>query len=113
MTISVKFGDTTGTATLVLGVDSTSPPPGVVTTGKAANIVQIGSGSANISIRGTGANESTPISFEVRDSLGIPITVLNSVLVSFSILGGPGGGEYVFPASALTDDKGRVSTRVT
>jgi len=113
LTVSVKFGDTTGTATLVLGVDSTSPPPGVATTGKAANIVQVGGGSSNISIRGTGANESTPITFEVRDSLGIPITVLNSVLVSFSILGGPGGGEYVFPATALTDDKGRVSTRIT
>lgn len=104
--------DVTGAA-LVLGVDSSSPPPGTTSTGIAASIVLIGSGVTNLSIKGTGSNETTVLTFEVRDSLGFPISSANQVTVTFQILGGPGGGEYVNPTSAPTDGKGRVTTRVS
>ncbi|MBF8297068.1 MAG: hypothetical protein HW389_3613, partial [Bacteroidetes bacterium] len=62
--------------------------------------------------RGTGANETTVLTWEVRDSLGFPVTLANKVTVRFSILGGPGGGEYLLPNSVDSDSKGRVSTRL-
>ena len=113
-TVSVSLSPGADT-TIVLRVraDSTSPVGGT-SSGKPANIVLVGSSAENIGIRGTGANETSVITFEVRDSLGIPVGGSNKVKVQFSILGGPGGGEYVFPVEAETDGlTGRVSTRVT
>lgn len=117
------FGNDTASVTLNPGVDTTivlrlradsTSPSGAVSTGKAANIVLINSGADNISIRGTGSNETALLLFEVRDSLGSPIAGVNKLKVNFSILGGPGGGEYVFPVSAETDPlTGRVTTRVS
>ncbi len=117
------FGNDTSVVTLNPGVDTTislhlkadsSSPSGAVSTGKAANIVLVSSSNLNISIHGTGSNETANLVFEVRDSLGIPIAGSNKLLVTFSILGGPGGGEYVFPVSATTDPlTGRVTTQVS
>jgi hypothetical protein len=117
------FGNDTATVTLNPGVDTTlvlrlradsTSPTGQVSSGKAANIVLVASSSDNISIRGTGSNETALLQFEVRDSLGLPIAGVNKLTINFSILGGPGGGEYVFPASAETDPlTGRVTTRVS
>jgi hypothetical protein len=116
------FGNDTAFVTLNPGVDTTIvlrlradslSPSGPVSSGKAANIVLIASSSDNISIRGTGSNETALLTFEVRDSLGIPIGGTNKLKVNFSIRGGPGGGEYVFPPYADTDPlSGRVTTRV-
>ncbi|HTY36753.1 MAG TPA: hypothetical protein VMH23_06565, partial [Bacteroidota bacterium] len=117
------FGNDTAAVTLNPGVDTTivlrlkadsSSPSGAVSTGKAANIVLVQSSTDNISIRGTGSNETAVLQFEVRDSLGIPIAGVNKLTVNFSILGGPGGGEYVFPVTSETDPlTGRVTTRVS
>lgn len=116
------FGNDTSIVTLNPGIDTTialrlkadsASPTGAVSSGKAANIVLISSSSDNVSIRGTGSNETALLLFEVRDSLGTPIAGTNKLQVNFSILGGPNGGEYVFPVSATTDPlTGRVTTRV-
>ncbi|MEX1274556.1 MAG: Ig-like domain-containing protein, partial [Bacteroidota bacterium] len=93
--------------------DSTSPA-GTLSSGKPANIVLIGASTENISIRGTGPNETSILTFEVRDSLGIPVGGVNKVKVRFTILGGPGGGEYVYPAESESDPlSGRVTTRIS
>ncbi len=98
---------------LTIVADTSSPPTGP-STGKAANIVLISSTDEIISIRGTGGNETATMVFEVRDSLGVPVSASNSVEVFFSIQGGPGAGEYVFPTSGFTDRlTGRVLTKVT
>ncbi|MGB2869347.1 MAG: hypothetical protein WBD36_12910 [Bacteroidota bacterium] len=97
---------------LTLKADSTSPPTSP-SSGKPANIVLKTASETNIGIRGAGLNESSLLTFEVRDSVGNPVIGTSRVTVYFSILGGPGGGEYVFPASAVTDASGKVSTRVT
>ncbi len=117
------FGNDTAFVTLNPGIDTTivlrlkadsTSPSGAISTGKAANIVLITSSSENISIRGTGYNETALLTFEVRDSLGIPVGGSNKLTVNFTIRGGPQGGEYVFPASAQTDPlTGRVTTRVS
>jgi hypothetical protein len=98
---------------LRLKADTTSPITSTIS-GKAASIFLVGAVSNNIGIRGTGSNETSQLTFEVRDSIGVPVSGNNKVNVNFSILGGPGGGEFVFPVSQVSDAlTGRVSTRVT
>lgn len=119
----VGFGNDTVNVILNPGIDTTitlrvkadsSSPIGGISSGKAANIVLVGSSGDNIAIRGTGANETAILTFEVRDSLGVTVGGTNKVRVNFSILGGPGGGEYIFPPSADTDPlTGRVTTRIS
>ena len=117
------FGTDTASVTLTPGRDTsitmtvladTSSPVTGAFTGKAANIVLVSSSDMTISIRGTGGNETASLEFEVRDSLGQAISASNQVDVSFTIVGGPGGGEYVLPATAKSDAlTGRVKTTVT
>lgn len=79
--------------------------------GPASNIVVAALSRDNISVRGAGgAIENAKITFEARDADGIPVDLINTVTVSFSIQAGPGGGEFLFPVSATTDSVGRVST---
>ena len=117
------FGNDTAAVTLNPGIDTTivmplkadsTSPAGAVSSGKAANIVLISASTSNISIRGTGSNETAVLVFEVRDSLGLAIAGVNKLTINFSILGGPGGGEYVLPTSAVSDPlTGRVTTQVS
>ncbi len=101
------------TITLKLKADTSSPITGGKTS-LAASIVFLSSTDQNIAIRGSGLNETAFITFEVRDSSGAPLGPSNKVTVNFSILGGPGGGEYVFPVSQETDPlTGRITTQVT
>ncbi|MGH2568947.1 MAG: hypothetical protein ACRDGA_11460, partial [Bacteroidota bacterium] len=101
------------TITLRLRADSTSPIGGGQVS-QAASIVLFGITEQNIAIRGSGLNETAILTFEVRDSSGTPLGSSNKTTVNFSILGGPGGGEYVFPVSQETDLlTGRVTTRIT
>ncbi len=102
------------TILLVLIADSTSPPtiPGSAS-GQPASIVLVGTDVNSISIRGTGVNESALLTFEVRDSLGNPVLGGNGPIVRFSLLGAPGGGEYLYPDSGqVNGTNGRVSTRL-
>ncbi len=97
---------------LVLKADSTSPKT-AATSGRVASIVLISGGDASsLAIRGTGFQESTPLTFQARDSVGVPVFGIHRATIYFSLLGGPGGGEYVFPTSAVTDLSGSVVTRV-
>jgi hypothetical protein len=115
------FGNDTVNVNLVPGRDTTitlkltasAGSPGTGGT-SAASIVLIGATETNIAIRGSGLNETATLTFEVRDSLGIPVGATNRANVSFQIQGGPGGGEYIFPVSQESDAlTGRVTTKVT
>ncbi len=74
----------------------------------ATSIVLISTSENNISVKGTGANESSQLIFEVRDSSGVPVNIENKTTVTFSIQGGPNGGEFVSPHSKDTDSSGQV-----
>ncbi|HEY4613253.1 MAG TPA: Ig-like domain-containing protein, partial [Bacteroidota bacterium] len=101
------------TITLRVRADSTSPISGG-TVSKAASIILLTVSEQNIAIRGSGLNETSFLTFEARDSSGNPLGTTNRVVVNFSIQGGPGGGEYVFPVSQETDPTtGKATTRVT
>ena len=98
--------------TFILKADSTSQKTSA-TTGKVASIVLIGGTDvSNIAIRGTGSNESALLTFEARDSLGVPVSGINKATIYFSLLP-DSGGQYVYPTSGVTDLNGRISTRVT
>jgi hypothetical protein len=99
---------------LTLIADSTSQKTAAAS-GKVASIVLVAGGDVTtIAIRGTGFTESTPLTFEARDSNGVAVGGINQAKIYFALLGGPvGGGQYVFPTSALTDLSGRVVTRIS
>jgi hypothetical protein len=82
-------------------------------TGPAAAIALVQLDRNAISVREAGGTESSVITFEARDSVGRAVDQAHQVTVSFVLQGGPGGGEYVSPASATTDAQtGRVRTTV-
>ena len=68
--------------------------------------------TSNIFVKGSGANETSDATFEVRDANGIPVDLAHQVKVCFQIKGGPNGGEFVAPDTALTDNNGKVITTV-
>lgn len=80
--------------------------------GPASNVILIEVETSNIFVKGTGGNETSDLTFEVRDANGTPINLKNQVTVNFSIKGGPGGNEFLSPTSATTDSLGQVSTTV-
>ncbi len=85
--------------------------PGI--SGPPATIV-LGSISHNtISVRETGENENTQLTFEVRDAHGRPVDINNSTEVRFSFGGQPNGGEVISPISGNTDGNGRINTTLT
>ncbi len=92
------------------GVFVILPDIGIIGTGDPASIALIDLQYDSIAVHGTGANEVTTMTFEVRDAGGSPLTLSQSEQVNFAILGGTGGGEYLYPTSANTDALGQVGT---
>lgn len=80
--------------------------------GPASNVVLINIQTSNIFVKGSGANETSDATFEVRDANGVPVDLEHQVKVCFQIKGGPNGGEFVAPDTALTDNNGKVITTV-
>ncbi len=86
--------EVTGTGTITV-----NPPPVVI------NVVS--PDPTEISVRGTGGQETVQLFFEVKDSAGNP--VVDGYRIDFVIVTGPGGEESVTPIFDLTQD-GRVGT---
>jgi hypothetical protein len=87
------------------GVDPTSGMP--------QSIYFIGPQTIDLKVYGVGGIETAIILYEVRDSLGFPITFSQRDTVTFSIQGPPtAGGAYIAPVKALTNAAGRVATTV-
>lgn len=63
-----------------------------------------------ILVKESGGRETADITFEVRDSLGLPLDGDNPVDVAFSFGAHPGGGETLYSTSAKTDETGRATT---
>ncbi len=91
-----------------------SPKSLVVTpgggTGLAQTIAFLGSNPQEVRVYGVGGQETSILSWEVRDSLGLPIDAAHSVLLNFQLVSGPNGGEYVSPSSVTTNTVGRAYT---
>jgi hypothetical protein len=80
-----------------------SLPPGGES-GNAAHIEVYGSHSSHVYIKGSGLKESAMIQFLVTDAEGRRVDEVHKVKVYYSILNGPGGGEYLYPDTMTTRD---------
>lgn len=78
--------------------------------GPASNVVQVDVQTTSVFVKGSGANETSTLTFEVRDSNGIPVDNDHQTNVRFVVISGPGGGEFVSPDTVLTDANGLAMT---
>ena len=69
--------------------------------------------STIIGVKESGSEETTQIVFVVQDSAGTPIDLIHMVTVNFILASGPGGGEFLSPASANTNGSGSASVNLT
>jgi hypothetical protein len=77
-------------------------------TGKAQTIFFVGPQGGEVQVYGVGGKETTILSWEVRDSLGLPIGDAHAVDLAFNIFSGPNGGEYVSPVVVKTNSTGQA-----
>ncbi len=92
--------ETGGVEVTETGTITVSPPPAAI------NVVP--PDLTEISVRGTGGQETVQLFFDVKDNEGNP--VVEGYRIDFEILTGPGGGETVTPIFDLTDANGTVGT---
>jgi adhesin/invasin len=64
----------------------------------------------SIAVQGSGGNETSTLTFEVRDATGRPVS--GTSIVDFVIDGGPSGGEYLHPTSAPTEAAALATTHL-
>ncbi len=76
--------------------------------GLAQTIAFLGANPTQVSVYGVGGQETAVLGFEARDSLGLPIDAAHAVQITFSLQGGPNGGEYISPTVLTTNGVGRA-----
>lgn len=81
--------------------------------GKASNILLLSQSGQSIGVKEGGSQEVAQITFQVADSLGRPVVLDNAVRVRFSLGVQPGGGVFIFPESAMTDNNGQVTANLS
>ena len=99
---------------LALNIGGTLTIPDVLLTpidraGPPSNITILSVSSTSIGLKGTGGIETADITFLLSDATGKPLDRFRPTDVSFSS-SGPGGGEFVAPATATSDENGTVMT---
>ncbi len=80
--------------------------------GRASSLTLVSISNPEVSVTGTGSNETARLTFVAKDSAGNPVELQKRAFVTFSIspLGGVGGGEFLYPISDSTDPAGQVGT---
>ncbi|RMF54490.1 MAG: hypothetical protein D6746_14285 [Bacteroidetes bacterium] len=91
--------------TLIVGEEPVS--------GKASNILLLKQSTTSIGVKESGSEEVAKITFQVADSLGRPVILDKQARVRFSLGVQPGGGEFIFPESAATDNNGQVTVNLS
>lgn len=85
-------------------------PDDEVPSGTPSSIALSSLSSAEIVVTGTGGVQQTAISFVVTDSVGVPLSLSRQTTVTFRLGASPGGGEFLSPASAMTNEAGIATT---
>lgn len=81
--------------------------------GEPASIYLVSQTYGFIGVTESGSPETSQITFEVQDSSGLPIDFAHAVEVSFIFGARPGGGEFLAPLVAETDENGRVNVNLS
>lgn len=76
--------------------------------GLAQTIFFLGASQPEVQVYGVGGKETTIMSWEVRDSLGLPIDEAHALDLTFGLLGAINGGEYVSPVVLKTNASGQA-----
>ncbi len=101
---------------IIIKLDTTTTVGGggiQTSSGLPQTIAFMGPQTIDIKVYGVGGNETAIILYEVRDSLGSPISISQRDTVIFAISGPPvAGGAYVSPSWAMTNAAGRVATTI-
>ncbi len=82
---------------------------GQTPSGGAASIFLFAQSSESSGVKESGSIQTAQIIFEVQDSNGVHIDLDNQETVQFRLGNAPGGGEYIHPASVVTNALGRAS----
>lgn len=82
---------------------------GNVSSGNAASVYLYSQSAKSIGVKESGSIETAQIEFQLLDSVGVPISSKASVLVNFILASSPGGGEFLAPASVMSNALGRAT----
>ncbi|MFH1679178.1 MAG: invasin domain 3-containing protein [Candidatus Eisenbacteria bacterium] len=77
-----------------------------------ASVVLVSVEDSSLAVAGVGGDETSVLTFEVRDEVGRPMRQGNPTPVAFQIVASPGGGVSLSRAADTTNAEGRVSTTV-
>ena len=76
--------------------------------GIAQTIAFLGALPPDIAVKGVGGSETSTLTWEVRDSLGLPVDITHAIQLTFTIANGPGGGEFISPSVVTTNSNGQA-----
>ena len=76
--------------------------------GLAQTIAFLGAVPPEIRVKGVGQIETSQLTWEVRDSLGLPVDATHSIQLTFTITNGPNGGEFISPTVVTTNSNGQA-----
>lgn len=85
----------------------------VVESGTPSNILLVGATNTVIGVIESGSDEVTNITFQVADSAGQAVNLDDQTLVRFTLGQAPGGGEFIAPSEASTDNNGLVTVNLS
>lgn len=83
------------------------------TSGKASNILLLQQSSSQIGVKESGSEEVADITFQLADSSGNPVILDQKALVNFRFGVQPGGGEFLNPPTAETDNNGVATVHLS
>lgn len=86
---------------------------GEQTSGRPSNILLLDQSSQSIGVKESGSEEVASITFQLADSLGRAVVLDNATDVQFSLGVQPGGGEFIHPTTARTDNNGQVTVNLS
>jgi hypothetical protein len=81
--------------------------------GRASNILLLNQSSQSIGVKESGSEEVAQIVFQAADSLGRPVNLANAADVRFTFGANPGGGAFLYPQTARTDNQGRATVNLS
>lgn len=74
--------------------------------GSAASVIMLSQSASTIGVKESGSEEIANIVFQFADSLGNPIVLAQKAEVNFKFGVRPNGGEFLSPATVMTDNNG-------
>lgn len=81
--------------------------------GSISNILLLAQSAQSIGVKESGSKEVAEIVFQAADSLGRPVAPEYATELRFSFGAQPGGGEFLSPTTARTDENGEVKVNLS